>query len=235
VACSSNAESSSAAAPRLVKVCGVTTEEDAAFAASCGANMIGMILWPKAKRSIPLDVARRIAAAARAHGALPVGVFVDEDAATIADVCEQTGVEVAQLHGDGARQSLLDLPLELRTVFVLHADATGAVKTQLPSQLAASRGRILERPVDWLLIDSLQGGSGERFDWDALSVPRKESSRGWLLAGGLTPANVAEAIATANPTGVDVSSGVCGPDGIKKDFEKVQEYIQGAQEAFKVL
>jgi phosphoribosylanthranilate isomerase len=68
----------------VVKVCGVTNAEDAIVAAQAGANLIGMILWPKAKRSIPAAVARQLAAAARAHGAEPVGVFVDEDAATIA-------------------------------------------------------------------------------------------------------------------------------------------------------
>ena len=66
---------------------------------------------------------------------------------------------------------------------------------------------------DYLLIDGLKGGSGEAFDWKALQIPAGEASRGWLLAGGLMPANVAEAVAVARSGGVDVSSGVCGPDG----------------------
>jgi phosphoribosylanthranilate isomerase len=178
-----------------------------------------MILWPKAKRSIPPSTAKEIAKIARQHGAYPVAVFVDEDAATICRVCEQSDVEIAQLHGDGARSALADLPSTLKTVYVMHADKAGAVRTALPP---------IE--VDWVLLDSLQGGSGERFDWSSLHPPRGRN--GWLLAGGLTPDNVAEAIATAHPTGVDVSSGVCGPDGLKKDVAKVQQYVSEARGAY---
>lgn len=67
---------------------------------------------------------------------------------------------------------------------------------------------------DCLLIDSMKGGSGQSFDWQALEVPVAEASHGWLLAGGLSPANVAEAVLTAQPDGVDVSSGVCAEDGM---------------------
>lgn len=206
-------------AVRYIKVCGVTNVEDAILAASSGANLIGMILWPKAKRSITPATARAIAAAARQHGASPVGVFVDEDAATILRVCEESEIDIAQLHGDGARNALPDLP-SLRTVYVMHADKTGTVQTVLPPA---------DLLVDWVLLDSLQGGSGERFDWSSLAPPKGRC--GWLLAGGLTPDNVAEAIGTAGPTGVDVSSGVCGPDGLKKDEFKVQQYVAEARRA----
>lgn len=70
----------------------------------------------------------------------------------------------------------------------------------------------------YLLVDSLQGGSGKAFDWRQLAVPEDESTDGWLLAGGLHPGNVAQAVATAQPHGVDVSSGVCGPDGALSCF-----------------
>ena len=67
---------------------------------------------------------------------------------------------------------------------------------------------------NFVLVDSMKGGSGEAFDWARLQVPKHESSEGWLLAGGLRPDNVAEAVRIARPGGVDVSSGVCGPDGV---------------------
>lgn len=204
------------AADRFVKVCGVTNPEDATVASAAGANLIGMILWPKAKRSISPEAAREIAAAARRHGAEPVAVFVDEDAATIAAVCAAADVTIAQLHGEGARAALPALPPSLRTVYVMHADPSGAVQTPSPPT-----------EVDWVLLDSLQGGSGERFDWRALDPPR--GRQGWLLAGGLGPDNVAEAVATAHPTGVDVSSGVCGPDGLRKDADKVARYVGEAR------
>ncbi|CAI5995653.1 unnamed protein product [Closterium sp. NIES-64] len=90
------ATSATSARPKA-KICGVTSEEDAAFAAANGAAFVGMILWPKAKRSIALPVAARVAAAARSGGAVPVGVFVDENAAEIEAACREAGVFVAQV------------------------------------------------------------------------------------------------------------------------------------------
>lgn len=212
----------------VVKVCGVTNAEDAEAAAAAGAHLIGMIFWPRAKRSVDGTVAAGIAAAARRHGAEPVGVFVDEDAATIERVCARAGVRIAQLHGDGARAALPSLPDGLAVVYVLHADKAGNVQTPLPP--AGSR------QPQWLIVDGLQGGSGEAFDWHQLRTQAAEltphSSHGWLLAGGLTPDTVAEAVAIAGPTGVDVSSGVCGPDGLHKDLAKVQRYCSSALAAF---
>lgn len=88
------------------------------------------------------------------------------------------------------------------------------------------------RPADWLLIDGLKAGSGETYDWDRLQAPDLETgTQGWLLAGGLTPANVRQAIETARPFGVDVSSGVTGPDGLRKDPEKILKFIEEVQQA----
>lgn len=86
--------------------------------------------------------------AARSGGARPVGVFVDEDAATIARRCDAAGLAFAQLHGDGARAALFDLPLALPVVYVLHATPKGAVQTPTPSQLAQTLGRE-PRKVSW--------------------------------------------------------------------------------------
>ncbi|PRW61333.1 N-(5 -phosphoribosyl)anthranilate isomerase chloroplastic-like [Chlorella sorokiniana] len=212
----------------VIKVCGVTNAEDADAAAAAGASLIGMILWPRAKRSISPAVARQIGAAARAHDAEPVAVFVDEDAATIERVCDEAGVRIAQLHGDGARAALPHLPAHLAAVYVMHADLAGQLQTQPPPPGC--------RQPHWIIVDSLQGGSGQAFDWAQLRQQAAGfaplASHGWLLAGGLTPDSVAEAIATAGPTGVDVSSGVCGPDGLKKDLGKVQAYCSRATAAF---
>ncbi|GAB4815156.1 hypothetical protein N2152v2_002202 [Parachlorella kessleri] len=182
-----------------------------------------MILWPKAKRSISPATAKQIAAVARRHSAQPVAVFVDEDADTIARVCEAADVQIAQLHGDGARASVSQLQLDLRVVYVMHAEKDGTLQTPVPQ---------LDRQLDWILMDSLKGGSGESFDWQQLRPPLELCTSGWLLAGGLGPHNVAEAIQTAQPSGVDVSSGVCGPDGLRKDADKVVGFVTGAQQAF---
>jgi phosphoribosylanthranilate isomerase len=207
-----------------VKVCGLTNVEDAATAAEAGATLLGMIMWPKAKRSIDVSIARQISAAARRHGAEPVAVFVDEHADEIARVCGEADIGIAQLHGDGARKAAGKLPCGLRSIYVMHANNDGILQTEPP-----------RHSVDWLLMDSLQGGSGERFEWSALTPPVDMCSEGWLLAGGLNPQNVMEAILTARPTGVDVSSGVCGPDGLKKDRVKVTQYIKQAKLSFESL
>ena len=85
------------------------------------------------------------------------------------------------------------------------------------------------RPVDWVVVDSLKGGSGKAFDWKALQMPSDLSTNGWLLAGGLRPANVAEACSLARPDGVDVSSGVADATGLAKDPKAVSSFIAAAK------
>ena len=181
-------------------------------------------MWPKAKRAVSDETAAAIAAAAARGGAAAVGVFVDEDAPTIARRCAAAGLKVAQLHGDGARAALAGLPADLSVVYVLHVNAAGEILTPPPP---ADCGR---RP-DWLLVDGQTGGSGEAYDCTRLRVPEGAAARGWLLAGGLHPGNVAAAVAAARPRGVDVSSGVCGPDGLAKDAAKVAAFVAAARAA----
>ncbi|KAJ7554398.1 hypothetical protein O6H91_06G138600 [Diphasiastrum complanatum] len=135
----------------IVKICGITNPNDAAIAAEAGATYIGMILYPKSKRSVSLHVAKQIARAAREGGAEPVGVFVDEDATTIQAWCDAVGVSVAQLHGDGARAALFCLPMSLKVIYVLHVDKHGILQTHVPAQQECTS-------IDWILIDGLQGG-----------------------------------------------------------------------------
>ncbi|GMH32820.1 hypothetical protein BSKO_00654 [Bryopsis sp. KO-2023] len=205
--------------PPLVKVCGVTNADDAAYAAKNGANFIGMIMWPKAKRYVPPTIAHDIANAARDNGASPIGVFVDESAEKIWDVCQASSVAIAQLHGNESRSEMDALNANLETIYVLNAHPDGRIETALPDG---------DQIPDWFLIDSLKGGSGKSFDWANLTVP-EACSKGWFLAGGLTHENVSDAVRIANPTCVDVSSGVCGPDGLKKDWGKVKKFIENAK------
>jgi phosphoribosylanthranilate isomerase len=209
-------------APLLVKMCGITSPEDAAMAAKAGANYVGMIVWPKSKRSVCLSLAREIAAAAREGGAEPVGVFVDENAAEIEDMCIAAGLGIAQLHGDGARSAWMQgLPETLKLIYVVHANKNGVIQTPFPEDKSNHHQRI----VDWLLVDSMQGGSGEKFEWSNFQAPAKCSKEGWLLAGGLTPQNVGVAVSLVRPSAVDVSSGITGADGICKDPALIQAFM----------
>ena len=215
----------------LVKVCGLTSEADAALAAGAGADLLGIILWPRARRSVPPAAARSIVAAGRAAGAKQVvGVFVDEDAAAIEAACVSAGVTVAQLHGDGARAALPHLPAWMEVVYVLQAGPDGRVVTPSPAAVCEAAGAPFRTP-EYVLLDGLQGGSGEGYDWAGVIPPAGLGAKGWLLAGGLGPDNVCAAVRALHPTGVDVSSGVCGPDGLAKDGGKVRDFVRAAKAA----
>ena len=249
----SRAGAAAAQAPPGVKVCGVTTAEDAAAAAAAGAQFVGMILWPHSKRSIDVERAREVAAAAKAGGATPVAVFVDEGAERIVEVADAVGVDHVQLHGDESRIALGDLPMRLKAVYVMSATPEGKLVTPMPgeerleAEAAAggptagtqgwrnavdwmSRGR---RTVDYILVDGQNPGSGEAFDWSKLKVPRGASRKGWILAGGLDPTNVAEAIRTCAPPPavVDVASGVTLECGVLKDQARVEAFMEAVRTA----
>ncbi|KAL2631793.1 hypothetical protein R1flu_016479 [Riccia fluitans] len=202
----------------VVKMCGMTSAEDAAFAAQVGAVYVGMIIWPKSKRSVSWSQAKEICAAAREFGAEPVGVFVDENAMQIEKACDSVGLSFAQLHGEDARASALQLPRSLKTICVMHADPQGCLQTTISPEM--------EKIIDWVLVDGLEGGSGLKFDWKNFIVPELALKKGWLLAGGLTPENVAQAVKMLRPNAVDVSSGITGPDGIRKDRKRMLAFME---------
>lgn len=162
--------------------------------------------------------------------------------------CDAAGITIAQLHGDASRESLAGLPSRLRAIYCLSAGADGSILTPMPGEARleaaaptlmagaqgwrkavdwVSRGR---RTVDHLLVDGAQPGSGQALDWGRLRVARGAARRGWLLAGGLTAENVGAALSAARPDGVDVASGVAGPDGVLKDAEKVARFCAVVRE-----
>ncbi len=102
---------------------------------------------------------------------------------------------------------------------------------RVPCNVASCAGRPTSRleagrrRPEWLLVDGLQGGSGQTVDWARLAVPAAAAARGWLLAGGLAPGNVRAALALARPAGVDVASGVAGADGLRKDLALVAAFV----------
>ena len=232
----------------LVKICGITSTTDCALACEAGADFIGMIMSSKSKRRVTKEDAKAIASTAKTRGVNPVLVFVDEDARTIVEACDYVGCEYAQLHGDGARRALETLPMRVKAIYVLEASEDGRVMTKLPGdeeKLIAQRREAMSgeqgwraavdfvngprRVVDYLLIDGVRAGSGVAFNWRNLKPPRGASRKGWFLAGGLTPENVAEAIDAAHPTGVDVASGVADASGVAKDEGKMKAFATNAK------
>jgi phosphoribosylanthranilate isomerase len=199
-----------------VKICGVTSVEDALLCCEAGADAIGLNFAASSPRRVSLDIARAIVTALPAR-VLSVGVFVDADAATLRAVRDQLGLGCLQLHGDESP--------ELLAQFLPHAYKALRVRDASVLDDAARYAG------EFLLLDAyvpgVHGGSGARFDWTlatALATARKLT-----LAGGLTPQNVGEAIAAVRPFCVDVASGVEHSPG-RKDAALVRAFVQAAKQ-----
>jgi len=201
----------------ILKICGITRLDAAQWAIEHGATALGFIFWPESPRYIaPARAAEIIAALPSA--ATTVGVFVNEPVNEVRTMTAAAGVSVVQLHGDepAAYAGTVGYPI-FRSVTLEEASVVMAAwADDIPLLLdAADRTR--------------RGGTGQRVDWPrAAEIARQ---RRVILAGGLTPDNVAEAIQAVEPFGVDVSSGVETAPGIK-DAIKVARFLERARGAF---
>jgi phosphoribosylanthranilate isomerase len=199
----------------LVKICGVTTAEDAALVVAAGADAIGVNLWPGSKRFVEPAAARDVLAAVPA-GVLKIGVFVDAPVEEVERRIDELGLDRAQLHGDEAPAHFGRLDARLIRVV--------RVRDQ-----ASFEGEAGWSPALWLydaFVDGF-GGGGVAAPWPLIAA---QARRPFLLAGGLTPANVAAAIVATNPDGVDVASGVESSPR-RKDRAKVVAFIDAARAA----
>ena len=212
-----------------VKICGVRTLEDALTAAEAGADFIGLVFVPGRRRRLEIpDAAAIVSGAKQAMGNAPrfVGLFADQPISEVNDTIQACGLDSAQLCGaetlEYCRQT------EAQVIKVLHVpdSASGEnVAAEFDSRLETytDAGNIvtLDR-----LVEGLQGGTGQSFDW---GIAANLSTRGhrFLLAGGLTPDNVSAAVSTVKPWGVDVSSGV--ETGGVQDPEKIKQFIRAAR------
>ncbi|MFO8007089.1 MAG: phosphoribosylanthranilate isomerase [Candidatus Brocadiia bacterium] len=186
-----------------VKICGVTSPRDALMAAAAGADAVGFNFFPPSPRYVEPDWARAMRMALPPFVAA-VGVFVDRSPERVRDIMRHCRLDYAQLHGHESPQVVEKLK-EFRII--------KAVRVRDEDDLSE-----LERyDVDAFLLDAYvedqPGGTGSTFDWD---LARQASARAkLLLAGGLTPNNVAKAVHTARPYAVDVASGVEEEPGVK--------------------
>ncbi len=205
-----------------VKICGITNLEDALRAAALGADLLGFVFHPPSPRYVTPKTAREIGAAVRreAPSVRTVGVFVDLPAETVRAIAIQCGLDCVQLHGSEPPATATHL-----------ADAGFEVFKAFRIRDGSELDRLDRYRVAAYLLDAyspvLPGGTGHTFDWD-LAVRAKEYGR-IILAGGLTPDNVAAAIQAVRPWGVDVSTGVEAAPG-RKDHAKLERFIAAVRE-----
>lgn len=201
-------------APPRVKICGITRLEDALAAIRFGADALGFNFWPGSKRYLPPADARPIVRRLPPFVAA-VGVFVDPTREDVLAAAAASGITVAQLHGDESPALCAALPLPvLKGIRVAGAHAL--------AQLASYevQGFVLDAP------SAGYGGSGTTFDWSLVAEVARELPV--VLAGGLTPENVAEAVRTVRPFAVDVASGVESAPGVK-DAERMRLFLERAK------
>jgi len=199
----------------IVKICGVTTPEDAARAVEAGADAIGVNLWPGSKRFVEPAAARDVLAVVP-DGVLKVGVFVDAPFDEVERRIDELELDRAQLHGDESPAHFGRL--DARLIRVVRVRNEASFETEAGWS-----------PALWLydaFVESF-GGGGVPAPWPLIAG---RARRPFLLAGGLTPGNVAAAIAATNPDGVDVASGVESALR-RKDHAKVAAFIAAARAA----
>jgi phosphoribosylanthranilate isomerase len=199
-----------------VKICGVTSVDDALAAADAGADLVGLMFYEKSPRHVSVQTAAEISRRLPPF-VVRVGVFVNPSEDAVLRAAGECGLNMLQFHGDE--------PPEFCTQFGLMSMKAFRVRD------AGSLRPLPEFRTDAWLLDACApdkpGGTGETFNWD-LAVEAMKLGRLIFLAGGLTPANVADAVQRVQPYGVDVSSGVESSPG-NKDHAKVRAFVQAAK------
>ena len=202
-----------------VKICGITNPGDAMACADAGADALGFVFYKSSPRCVQQDVVRRIVASLPPF-VLPVGVFVNEDSKIVRDVMDACGLAVAQLHGNETASYCEQLGRPVWKAMSLNNAGSFLALAEYTGR-AGVRGVLIDAHSE-----SAYGGTGRRADWTLAAEAARNTPV--ILAGGLTPENVGEAILTVQPYGVDVSSGVEASAG-KKDPHKVTAFIHAVK------
>ena len=202
-----------------IKICGITQAQDALQAAELGADAIGVNFYPKSPRAIS------VANLANLVEGLPervdvVALFVNPTAELVREVLGTGVVDLLQFHGEESADFCEQFEMPYMKVVAVRADS------DLKSELAKYQS------AKYILLDSfdpiLLGGTGKTFDWGKVSELSEQQQSRLVIAGGLQPENVREAIEAVHPFGVDVSSGVEASKGIK-DISKMKSFIEGVR------
>jgi phosphoribosylanthranilate isomerase len=199
-----------------IKICGIKTIQDALAALEAGADLIGFNFYPKSPRYVDVGMCRNIMSVVRQNGrAKCVGVFVNPSVGEILATMDTLGLNLAQLHGDETPEMLSALDGQGFKAFRgIPESVDGFARSEAPAFLVDAS------------VKGVYGGSGVTADWDGAAELAKTYPL--LLAGGLTPENVAEAVRRVKPWGVDVASGVESDPG-KKDARRMVEFVKAVR------
>ncbi len=212
--------------PFPIKICGLSTPETLEAALAGGADMIGLNFHPRSPRLVTPERARELVALAKGRAEI-VALVVDLDPARAAELAAEVGADWLQLHGGETPEQVA------ATRSAAGRRVMKALGVAHPADLAALSGHAAV--ADLVLLDAkppkdaaYPGGHGRPFDWSILAELDRSSR--FMLSGGLTAANVAEAIGVTRPAGVDVSSGVESAPGVK-DVDRIRDFIAAARRA----
>ena len=212
-----------------IKICGVTEPAHALVAVEAGADFIGMV-FASSHRRVTLSKAKAIAEAVRDSGEPRpklVGVFVNAEPREINHIAAQVGLDMVQLSGDEDQRSISEIERPvIKAVHVPPKPVEEQTGDGLRTRLAGLRDRKAIPLLD-TEVPGKAGGTGRSFEWEVATELAKEFD--FLLAGGLTPQNVAVAVATVRPWAVDVSSGV--ETNRIKDPQKIRDFVRAVREA----
>lgn len=201
-----------------VKICGITRVEDALAAARAGADAIGFVFDPNSPRCVSLDRARAIARALPPFITV-VGLFVDAAPERIREALSRLDLDLLQFHGTETPEQCRQYARPYVKAIRMHPDVDLRAEAR---RYADAAGLLLDS-----FVADVAGGSGRAFDWER--IPR-DLARPLILAGGLTPGNVGEAIRRVHPYAVDVSSGVEQSKGVK-DPDKIAAFLKAVRDA----
>lgn len=213
-----------------IKICGIKTVPDASSVIDAGADAVGLNFYPRSRRYIPLEQAKVIADHCRDSLEL-VGVFVNASPADVARIAQGIGLTAVQFHGDESPGDIRQFQADCPGIPVIRAFRVGQSTRPLAEQIQDYAA--LTPPLSAALVDawstSEYGGTGEQVATDLLEHHQSLIDR-MVLAGGLKPGNVAEAIKTVQPWGVDTASGVESSPGVKS-AELIDAFVASCRSA----
>lgn len=214
----------------VIKICGIKTIHDALAAMNAGADMLGFNFYPKSVRFIEKEFCANITSVLKKE--YPqiklIGVFVNSPVDEIKNILQTCSLDLAQLHGDETADMLKQLNCKAFKAIRLSASESVEPFLNTSVYIRESATESVDKPA--FLVDAavkgVYGGSGVKADWNFASELAKQHK--FLLAGGLTPENVADAVKQVKPWGVDVASGVESSPGVK-DEAKMIEFVKAVR------